>query len=167
MTIGDFELFCERNQNGMYRVALQILYDSQRAEDAVQDAFVRIFRISRDLDFDTERAEKLYALRAVKSAAIDILRRQKPADPLDEVEQLSFSRGDTTFHAVSSRETMDLINRLLGPRAQAIFCFRRIGLSDAEIAATLDISISNVRSTVYRARQRISDILRDEEAMIV
>lgn len=167
MTVGDFELFCERNKGGMYRIAVQILSDSHRAEDAVQDAFVRIFRIVANLEFETERAEKLYALRAVKSAAIDIYRQQKPIKDFEEIEQVSFSRGDTTFHAVSTLETLGMISRILGPRAQAIFSYRNMGLSDAEIAATLDISISNVRSIVYRARNNVSDALREGMVMIL
>ncbi len=167
MTVGDFELFCERNQVGMYRVALKILNDSQQAEDAVQDAFVRIFRIAKTLIFEAEKAEKTYALRAVKSTAIDILRRQKPVHNFEEVEQLSFSHGDITFRAISAQETADMINRILSPRASTIFSYRNMGLSDAEIAATLDISVSNVRSIVYRAKQQISASLREGDVMAI
>lgn len=166
MTIGDFELFCERNQVGMYCVAMQILNDSQRAEDAVQDAFMRIFRIIGRLEFEAERAEKIYALRAVKSAAIDILRREKPAGSIEDIDCLTPTEDDSTFCAVSGMETAGTINQLLGPTAGAIISYRNIGLSDSEISATLGISISNVRTTVYRARRRVSDAIEKGDLML-
>ena len=167
MTIGDFELFCERNQVGMYRVAMQILNDSQRAEDAVQDAFMRMFRIVGRLEFETERAEKIYALRAAKSTAIDIIRREKPIDDLDGMNQFPSSCRDLTYDTVAALESAKQINNLLGPRAQTIFSFRNIGLSDTEIAATLNISVSNVRSIVYRARRSVSEAIQDGEVVII
>lgn len=166
MGVSDFELFCERNQVGMYRVAMQILNDSQLAEDAVQDTFMRIFRIIGRLEFEAERAEKLYALRAVKSAAIDILRREKPAENIEDIDCLTSAEGDSTYYAVSGMETASTISQLLGPTAGAIISYRNIGLSDMEISATLGISISNVRTTVYRAKQRVSDALQKGDLML-
>lgn len=162
MTIADFELLIERNQNSMYRVAIQILKDAHTAEDAVQDAFVRMFRIVSTLEFENDRAEKVYVLRAVKSTAIDALRRQKNIDHLDDIDPLSLSGGDFTYNTISETETIRQVHTLLGPRATTILCYRNMGLSDREISETLNISISNVRSIVYRAKQRVSQCLGKE-----
>lgn len=166
MNMGDFELFCERNQNGMYNVAVKVLRDSQQAEDATQEAFVRIFRIARTLVFEDMTAEKVYALRATKNVAIEILRKQKPTLDIEEAKSLLMTHEDALYRAVAAKETVQEISSILGERANSIFCYRSFGLSDTEIAATLGISMENVRSIAYRARLRLSEARRKEEGRL-
>lgn len=166
LNMGDFELFCERNQNGMYNVAVKVLRDSQQAEDATQEAFVRIFRIARTLVFEDMTAEKVYALRATKNVAIEILRKQKPTLDIEEAKSLLMTHEDALYRAVAAKETVQEISSILGERANTIFCYRSFGLSDTEIAATLGISMENVRSIAYRARLRLSEAQRKEEGRL-
>lgn len=85
MRLSDFELFCERHQSGMFYIACNVLGDSQKAEDAVQEALFRIYRTFGKLSFRTVREERVYALRAAKNAAIDLLRQNKPCETLDDI----------------------------------------------------------------------------------
>ena len=50
----------------------------------------------------------------------------------------------------------------LSPKEKTIFTYRMIGLHDAEISKTLGISVSDVRTTVYRVRQKLHRALREE-----
>ena len=60
MRLSDFELFCERHQSGMFYIACNVLGDSQKAEDAVQEALFRIYRTFGKLSFRTVREERVY-----------------------------------------------------------------------------------------------------------
>ena len=117
MRLSDFELFCERHQSGMFYIACNVLGDSQKAEDAVQEALFRIYRTFGKLSFRTAREERVYALRAAKNAAIDLLRQNKPCETLDDIsmDKLSMERGDTTYsarrHTPQKNMSADLFRR--------------------------------------------------------
>lgn len=166
MTLGEFEPFCERYQSGMFNVAKAVLHDEAMAEDAVQIALKRIFKLFGKLEFDTEKKEKSYALRAAQNVAIDIYKNRQKDNVVTEenLAEASFQRGDTTFESVAAQETKgELIAavRALSPKAQAIFKYREYGLKDAEIADTLGISVSDIRTTAFRARNKIAKTLRE------
>lgn len=161
MILGDFELFCERNQSGMYHVALKILRDSLDAEDAVQSTFEKIFRLVDKIEFETERAEQVYARRAVRTVSIDMLRQRKQLELIAAFSR--FPSDDIPLNSVCAEESAHEILKILGPKASTIFSLRRIGLADAEIAKELGVSISDVRTTVYRARTRIAHVLERKE----
>ena len=57
----------------MFYIACNVLGDSQKAEDAVQEALFRIYRTFGKLSFRTAREERVYALRAAKNAAIALV----------------------------------------------------------------------------------------------
>lgn len=166
MTLGEFEPFCERYQSGMFHVANSVLHDDMMAQDAVQIALNRIFRLFGKLEFETEKQEKSYVLRAAQNAAIDIHNKNKTLDEIseDNLTDISKRRGDLTFNEVATRETerelTDVI-RNLPPKAQAIFKYRELGIKDAEIANTLGITVSDLRTTVFRARRTVADYLRE------
>ena len=167
MTLNEFEPFCERYQNGMFRVARSVLGDNGLSEDAVQTALKRIFMVFGKLSFETERQEKVYAMRAAQNAAIDIQRKQTPVVEISkpETERLSYQQGDVTFEQAALGELegrlADIV-RSLSPKAQSIFRYREFGLKDADIAASLGITVSDVRTTVFRARKRVAEHLREE-----
>lgn len=157
MRLSDFELFCERHQSGMFYIACNVLGDSQKAEDAVQEALFRIYRTFGKLSFRTVREERVYALRAAKNAAIDLLRQNKPCETLDDIsmDRLSMERGDTTYSAAAAHSTEEYVGRFiqaLPEKTKAIFSYRSLGLSDKEIAETLSITPDNVRTIAFRAR---------------
>ena len=166
MTLGEFEPFCERYQSGMFHVANSVLRDDMMAEDAVQIALKRMFKLFGKLEFETEGQEKVYVLRAAQNAAIDIQRKCKSLDEIfdESLTDISERRGDLTFAAVAASETeceLSEIVKNLSPKAQAIFKYRELGIKDAEIADTLGITVSGLRTTVFRARRTVAAYLKE------
>lgn len=161
----EFEPFCIRNQGGMFKIAMKVTQNCQTAEDAVQEALFRIFRAFPSLQFETERQERVYALRAAKNAALDILKMENRHDECERgvIEQLLCGQTDATVAAVLARDLDATVTALLNElpeKAKAIFSFREMGLSDAQIAQTLSISVSDVRTTTFRARKKMSESLK-------
>jgi RNA polymerase sigma-70 factor (ECF subfamily) len=71
-------LYLECRQQ-FFTCALAITHRPDRAEDAIQEAFCRLFRLSRK-----PRRLKPYVFRAVRNAAVDQIRRSPtPSEPLD------------------------------------------------------------------------------------
>ncbi len=60
----------------MYYIAYQILRNSYDAEDAVQEAFIKLFKDMDVIKDPSSDRAKSYALTAIKSASIDIYRKK-------------------------------------------------------------------------------------------
>lgn len=164
--MGEFEPFCETYQDGMFHVAKAVLHDEAMAEDAVQNALTKVWRKFKKLRFETERKEKAYMLRAALNAAIDV-RRKTPVfeEAVEEcLTDVAVQAGDSTFCSVMTSEMESEIAaavKTLSPKAQAIFQYRELKLKDVEIAALLGITVSDVRTTVFRSRQTVANHLRE------
>ncbi len=68
----------------VYSVALRVLSDSAQAEDLMQDVF---FQVWRNPDSFVQGRGSLGAWLAVvaRNRAVDVLRRRRPSDPVEEV----------------------------------------------------------------------------------
>lgn len=167
MTIGEFELFCKRHRNGMYGIAHWVLSDAQNAEDAVQIAAFRIFKVSQTLAFGTDAEEHVYAIRAAKNAAIDLKRKNtQQICKLDSaIQPDEVPVHDTTVDSANARALLAATDRIveaLPERQRTVLRFRLMGLSYEEISTTLGIDIANARTAAHRARNAVSSALREE-----
>ena len=81
----------------LFTCALGITRCPDRAEDAIQEAFYRLFRLSIK-----PRRLKAYVFRTVRNAAIDQVRRQPP--PADEVSEFIFHPGPGPRDASADNE---------------------------------------------------------------
>lgn len=143
-----FELYEQK----MYRVAFAILRDEGRAEDAVMDAFEKVLRRSLDCDPQSSEAKGLM-LSAVKSASIDLYRRQArerraatyPGD--DSIGRMA----DAANEAVLAESGEDLIGRLPDRYREVLHDRFVEGRSVAETADNLGITQANVRKRQQRA----------------
>lgn len=145
----DLSLFYKRNKKSMERTIFKILHDPQLIEDALQEAFLRICSVYEKLKFYDIDTELAYSVQVARNAAIDLYKRQQHDMPLDETISLE----DPAYKIIVEKEAVSELLQLLDPKARAIFYFRDIGLSDKEISKSLGISVSNVRTIVYRTRE--------------
>ena len=145
------------------RIATGILGDSDAAEDALQDAFCRLWT-HRNRISDNREAEAL-SVTTVHNVCIDALRKHShaPMVSLDE-NRNSFDSPDDDAAEAAGRELMfrnveRIINQNLSAQQQAIVRMRDIdGLSFETIADYLNMQPATVRVTLSRARKTIRDI---------
>lgn len=71
-----FVILYENYRYLMLKVAADILHDYQLAEDAVQEAFVRVAKHMENVGQPEETATKRYLITITKHAAIDLYRRR-------------------------------------------------------------------------------------------
>jgi RNA polymerase sigma-70 factor (sigma-E family) len=133
----------------LVRLAVLLVDDLASAEDVVQDAFAALARRRGALD---DPSRMLAYLRvSVVNGARSALRRRRTARayvPPRDVEPPSPE--DRTVLAEEHREVVEALQRL-APRQREVLVLRYwSGLSEAEIAATLDISPGTVKSTASR-----------------
>jgi len=81
----------------LFTCAVAITRCPNRAEDAIQEAFYRLFRLNRK-----PKHLKAYVFRAVRNAAIDQVRRNPPLR--DELNELIFDPGEGPRDTAAGKE---------------------------------------------------------------
>jgi RNA polymerase sigma-70 factor, ECF subfamily len=145
----------------LFRVAYSVLRNAAEAEDAVQDAFVRVLEHRRSI-MDV-RDPRAWLVRIAWNLALDRRRRVKPAQ-MDDLQAAALaSPGVSADLALSqARETaavLRAIDRLPEPERQALLLTTLEELTTPEVASIMGRSESGVRALVFRARARLRERL--------
>lgn len=140
----------------LLRTAVRLSGDRVRAEDAVQDTYLRAWRSFSTYEPDTNCRAWLFRilLNVLKKAA-----GKKRCDPLAAAEDVENpGKVIPLFPHAESGETQDIIaavNRL-APEFRAVLWLVVVeGFSYKETAEILDIPMGTVMSRLYRARREI------------
>jgi len=147
--------------------ASRILKDSLRADEVVQDAFIKVMLAAPELA-SAEHALS-YLHRTIENLCIDLFRAEgrRPNlvaldDATTEVESQWQDLGDHS-QVITAAEDAAIIRQalaLLSPAERtALVMWEMDGRTTAEIAAELGIKESSVRHTVSRARASLRTIL--------
>jgi RNA polymerase sigma-70 factor (ECF subfamily) len=157
-------------QRRALRVAFQYLRNPADADEAVQDAFIKVFlnldRYREDLSFDT------WFTRILVNASLDRLkarsRQQRfiatPADEDDErmVEQLP-AKDASSERQMLARERWQQVSQAvaaLPDRQRLVFTLSQVDeQTPAEIASATGMSAATVRVHLFRALRKLRGIL--------
>ena len=146
-----FEELVRRHRLATYRVALRVLGDESDAEDATQDAFVQAWRNLGG--FRADAAFSTWMYRIVTNRCLNMLRARRRTEPLPDDREAPASRPDRIAEARWQVEDLKLAILRLTPEQRAPLVLRELqGCSYEEIAQSLDLSISAVKSRLHRAR---------------
>ncbi len=156
-----FEQIYQKYRGLMYHVADNILHNSQDAEDAVHNAFLRIIKhFSKFRDAPAQDvAPQLVVI--TKNEAISILRKKKDAAPLEDREDFT-----ETLDAVAGYHGLVDSFRRLPQTYRAAMEMKLLGYSDGEIAAKLGLSKTAVSTRISRGRRLLRDIVKREGVLM-
>jgi RNA polymerase sigma-70 factor (ECF subfamily) len=148
----------------LYRVAFSVLRNPADAEDAVQEAFVRVLR-HRDT-LDEVRDHRVWLIRIVWNIVLDRKRRAKTRPETDDVEDLARvlpSAGLTAEEMAAAAQhharVLSCVEQLPGKEREVLQLSAFEELSSVEIAGVLGITESSVRSRLFRARNLMAGLL--------
>lgn len=147
---------------GRLRLTARRIVGDDAVDDALQDAFVRLW--SRRSDFESEHAVEGVAVTTVKNICIDSLRRDtvRRHDDIDDNTSVASVTDDYYERQEQGElygEVTDLIERQLSERDRRILYLRdRDGWEMEDIALELGISEANVRVILSRSRKTIRQI---------
>lgn len=157
---GDREAFSslyDRFAPSALRVAAAITRSADLAQDAVQEAFLRVFRKGRQC---RERFEPWF-YRIVINESKRALRRQPDTRPLDtEMGGASFSdRSDLSL-------TVEAALDRLSPEHRAVLVLKfLLEYSEEEIGEILHIPLGTVKSRVHYAKKALARELGEKEEL--
>jgi RNA polymerase sigma-70 factor (ECF subfamily) len=150
------ELLFREHSSALFVCALAVTGHAQRAEDAVQEAFYRLFRLQ-----ESPRHLKAYVFRAVRNAALDQLRRQEPCG-LDFAESL-FDPADDPGRAAAQNElkrsVAEAVGGLSDDHREAVINHLWAGLTFREIAQAREVSVNTVKSWYRRGIETLGKLL--------
>jgi len=146
-----------------YGLAFRILQDAALAEDAVQEAFLQIWRSAGS--YEPERAKaSTWLLTFVHRRAVDLVRREErrrtlPAEPAPEPANAA---PEETVVARSRGEIVRAaLGRLPTEQREAIELAYYGGLTQSELAQRLDQPLGTIKSRMFTGLQRLRVLLAE------
>ncbi len=154
----------------LYRVAYSVLRNQADAEDAVQEAFVRVLR-HRDT-LGEVRDHRVWLIRIVWNIVLDRKRRAKTRPETDDVSELArvlpskgLSAEELAAAAQHHAHVLACVDQLPVKERQVLTLSAFEELTSVEIASVLGITESSVRSRLFRARNLMADLLEHQRSL--
>ena len=151
----------------LYRVSFSVLRNAADAEDAVQEAFLRVLR-HRDT-LDEVRDRRVWLIRIVWNIVLDRKRRAKTRPETDDVAELArvlpaegLSAEDRAAAAQHHAQVLACVETLPAKEREVLILSAFEELTSVEIAQVLGITESSVRSRLFRARNLMAGLLGRE-----
>jgi RNA polymerase sigma-70 factor, ECF subfamily len=154
----------------LYRVAFSVLRNAADAEDAVQEAFLRVLRHRARLDEVRDR--RVWLIRIVWNIVLDRKRRVKTRPETDDVQELArvlpaggLGADERAMAAQHHAHVLGCVDRLPDKERQVLVLSAFEELSSVEIASVLGITESSVRSRLFRARNLMAGLLNHSRSL--
>lgn len=185
--IDEFEEIVNRYKDKAMTLAMRILKNSEDAEDALQEAFIKTFRAIADKQFEERSKFSTYFYRIVYNTAIDFYKKHKAKtynliniddnrknDDGEVTDIAAFEmKIDTDNYYMSGvfetdRSTLDnqmqeVVNRYLEEIPEKystiLTLFYINDLSHDEIAETLKLPLGTVKNRIFRAKDKLKEVL--------
>jgi RNA polymerase sigma-70 factor, ECF subfamily len=154
----------------LYRVAFSILRNPSDAEDAVQEAFLRVLR-HRDT-LGEIRDHRVWLIRIVWNIVLDRKRRAKTRPETDDVAELArvlptrgLSAEQRAAAAQHHAHVLSCVDQLPAKEREVMILSAFEELTSVEISSVLGITESSVRSRLFRARNLMADLLKHSRSL--
>ncbi|HMT10933.1 MAG TPA: sigma-70 family RNA polymerase sigma factor, partial [Ignavibacteria bacterium] len=185
--IGEFEEIVNRYKDKAMTLAMRILKNTEDAEDALQEAFIKTFRAIADKQFEERSKFSTYFYRIVYNTAIDFYKKhrsktynlinidEKSVNEEGEVTDITAfelkidnnnyqsSRVFDTEWLAAEGELQDTINRYLEQIPEKystiLTLFYVNDLSHEEISETLKLPLGTVKNRIFRAKDKLKEIM--------
>lgn len=164
-----FSKLVEAYQRPVYNLTYRMLGNPQEAEDAAQETFLRAY--SKLNQYNPDRKFSTWVFSIANNHCIDRLRKRRATFvSIDDNPVLQNLEGDTPMperEATRSEQARELQNLLenLEPEYRTPLILRYWEeLSYEEIAQSMDLTVSAVKSRLFRARKQMAEVYKQAEA---
>ena len=147
----------------MYHVAYRILHDSWLAEDAVQEAFIKLMK--HRVYFEDAESEdcKRYIITVIKHSSITIYNRKKRENEILYLTDEGTNLWEAAMPDDTETDIEDLISELPEKYYAVVNCLAIKNLSVKETAAELGITDAAVRKRFERAKKMLKAMQKGRE----
>src|SRR6266487_4434464 len=146
-----------------YGLAFRILRDDALAQDAVQEAFLGVWRAAER--FTAERAKpSTWLLTLVHRRAVDLVRREerRRTEPLQPESEPTDSEAPDEAELLSQRQSIREALRKLPPeQREAIELAYYGGYTQSELAERLGQPLGTIKSRMFSGLRRLRELLAE------
>ena len=158
-----FEYLYSRYKDLLFSKAWGILHDYMLAEDAVSEAYVRIYRNLDKIEGVNEPRSIAFMVTIVKNCALTILRRNS----FELAEEAIEDTADTNdleaevLDGISAEEVYAALG-MLDEQLRILFLLKyAYDLPHSEIAAQMGLSENSVTVTLHRTKKKLKKLLSE------
>jgi RNA polymerase sigma factor (sigma-70 family) len=166
--VNAFSYLVDRHKDKAFNLAFRICGNREEAEEIAQDAFLKAYRSLKDFRMKSSFATWLY--RIVFNTAISLVRSRRKGVlaleefPADAVDFLSYNKNE---EEAADDYRNSLVNFALQKVSEEerglITLYYYNELDTEEISKITGINKSNIKVKLFRARQKMSEIIRKVE----
>lgn len=165
-----FEKLLDRYEEAFLRKAYYILGTKEAAQDAVQDAFVKIYKNARRFQPQPGAGFKSWGYRILVNTCFTAYKKTKGAaafladlDP--EFQELVADRGagERREQELNRNEVESLLRELSLGLAEPMRLHFIEGKPHADVARIMGISEGAVRARVHRAKQELKELIAERK----
>jgi RNA polymerase sigma-70 factor (ECF subfamily) len=160
----------DRHGPAAYGLALRIVRDPALAEDAVQEAFLAVWRGAER--FERARAKpSTWLLSLVHHKSVDLVRREQSRPPRADEERAPERVAETdvsgdVLRSAERDEVHRALARLTPPQRQVLELAYFGGFSQSELAERIGEPIGTVKSRTHAALARLRQLLASPEGTV-
>lgn len=150
-----FSSLVERHARLVYRIAFSLLRNTQDAEDAVQEMFLKLYRGNA---WQQMRDEKAFLARAVWRVALNRLPRRKEQSLDESHERFAYNGDSPETNAIQNAQAAHLrrmIDALPEELRQVLVLSAIEDLNSREVGLLIGIPEGTVRTRLMRARDEL------------
>jgi RNA polymerase sigma-70 factor (ECF subfamily) len=149
-----------------YGLALRVLRDPTLAEDAVQDAFVDVWRSAGR--FLPERAKaSTWILTFVHRRAVDLVRREqrRRTEPTEQPPRAAEPADEAVWLRLERERVQEALRTLPDQQREALELAYYGGFTQSELADRLGQPLGTIKSRMFSGLATMRDLLSDEETI--
>ncbi|MEA1960775.1 MAG: sigma-70 family RNA polymerase sigma factor [Bacillota bacterium] len=143
----------------LYRYAVYLTRDQETAQDLCQETFIRWFGKKDKTQVENPQA---WLKKVLSNLAMNYFRHQKVCRKIEDFS-LDDEEGSTTMDQDLLRIEVEEVLAGLPWRDQMLLKMKMAGLSYAEMAEAMDVSIGSVGTMLARAMKRFKSLYEGKE----
>ncbi len=162
----DYRTVVERYQQKLFRYVLKYLYDQDKAEDIVQETFIKMYVNLNS--FDTDRSFSAWAYKITHNEMVNYLKKNKrELTPDDDswVPELADDRpslSEELDQKISRQKLYRALSLLPLKYRTVLVLYYFQGCDYDSIATILSVPVSTVSTRISRAKAKLKKILIKE-----
>jgi len=154
-TNSGFDSFVRETEKMLYSFAYSITLNKEDAKDAVQEAYLRLFKARQRVDY--QKNLKAYVFQIVKNVCFDIIAKRKHENPIENLAVEEKVNRDTVL---DRRKIIGAALKILNKQERMIITLLIFeGFSSKEAGEILGLSDSTVRNHYMNGRNKIRNFI--------
>ncbi|OFZ28394.1 MAG: hypothetical protein A2622_04655 [Bdellovibrionales bacterium RIFCSPHIGHO2_01_FULL_40_29] len=155
-----FESLLDRYGDLVYGCSLKLIKDKQKAEDMAQETWLKIIKNANS--YSPMGSVKSWILQINRNLIIDEFRSQNKWNQSEDINEVEISdvalNSDEVLADYEDKEKLKKVFIDLEPREKLVLTMVLVEeLSHAEIAQKLNLSITLIKTIIFRAKKSIKE----------